>query len=277
MRGFKTISPLVSEFIESETIFVFGSNLSGVHGAGAANYAWKWRQAERGVGVGMTGQCYALPTKGEYIPKSKLAEFEPISWERICEEADRFLAYAMANPELTFQLTRVGCGLAHYTDQEMALLFQRALKNVLLPGVWRVLLTPSSYRALVVAGSRTLLDEKQTFPLIDAEVSRLQAAGHKVVIVSGGARGPDTHGERYAEKKGLKCARFIPEWNGPRGKAAGMLRNQTMAWFGSNALCLLDDAAECRGTKAMIKLARESRLEVTVRALATDATWREVK
>lgn len=254
MRGFNAVSHLVSNFKERETIFVFGSNLDGRHGAGAARYATMYRKAQMGVGVGPTGECYALPTKGHNLA--------PMAWDDIQPHIQAFLRYAEDHPELTFQLTRIGCGRAGFNDWEIAPLFFMAPKNVLLPGTWRRMANPLSYYSLIVAGSRTLTDSNAVLPVIDTHVKTLQAAGHHVVIVSGGARGVDQLGERYAKEHNLKCLRFIPDWDGPQQKAAGMLRNQTMSWFGCGALCLLGTGPS-PGTKGMIKLATTDGLEVT--------------
>lgn len=102
-------------------IFVFGSNLAGIHGAGAADYAYRELGAEWGVGEGLTGECYALPTKDERIMTRPL---EAIKWS-----VQRFLCFAEENPELTFLVTPVGTGLAGYTREEIAPLFNDAPSN----------------------------------------------------------------------------------------------------------------------------------------------------
>ena len=111
------------------TIFVFGSNLAGRHGKGAALTA-RWQYgAQYGVGAGPTGQAYALPTKDHNLRTLPLAAIE--------QAVQRFLRYAAAHPELTFQVTRIGCGLAGYTDAQIAPMFQAAPANCLLPAGWR--------------------------------------------------------------------------------------------------------------------------------------------
>ena len=118
----KRISPyFIKELAENE-IFVFGSNLRGMHGGGAARVAMEEFGAEWGVGVGRTGQPYAIPTMhgGVDVIKSYV---------------DEFVEYAKAHPELKFLVTRIGCGIAGFTDSQMAPLFEEALDvpNVLLP------------------------------------------------------------------------------------------------------------------------------------------------
>ena len=85
--------------------------------------------AEWGVGVGMTGQCYAIPTMDGSI-------------DIIRKHVDDFTAYAKAHPELTFLVTRIGCGIAGWRDSEIASLFKEAseLDNVTLPEeLWNAL------------------------------------------------------------------------------------------------------------------------------------------
>lgn len=112
-----------------KTIFVFGSNLAGRHGKGAALYARQNHQAQYGVGVGRTGNAYALPTKDEYIRTLPLS--------RISVYVRQFLDYATTHPELTFQITKIGCGLAGYRESDIAPMFQTAPKNCQLPEGWR--------------------------------------------------------------------------------------------------------------------------------------------
>ena len=103
-------------------IFVFGSNLGGFHAGGAARVANQKFGAEWGVGVGLTGQCYAIPTMQGGV-------------ETIKPYTDEFVAFAAQHPELTFLVTRIGCGIAGFTDEEIAPLFADALDapNVVLP------------------------------------------------------------------------------------------------------------------------------------------------
>jgi len=111
-------------------VFVFGSNLSGRHGGGAARLAAEKFGATFGVGVGHEGRTYALPTKDEKIQTLPLLEIE--------KHVGNFIVYAAAHPELTFLVTQIGCGLAGYTPAEIApLFFNFAMpRNVVLPEVF---------------------------------------------------------------------------------------------------------------------------------------------
>lgn len=110
-------------------VFVFGSNLAGRHGAGAALAARQLWAAKYGVGVGPTGRAYAIPTKDEHLRALPLARIHPF--------VDAFLAYARAHPDTTFLVTRIGCGLAGYTDTDIAPMFRNAPLNCQLPPGWR--------------------------------------------------------------------------------------------------------------------------------------------
>ena len=96
-------------------IFVFGSNLSGIHGAGAAHYARHHHGAVLGVGKGPQGTSYALPTKGINISFMPLEEVEV--------HIDAFKDFAMDHPNVEFQVTQVGCGRAGFTKEQIAPLF----------------------------------------------------------------------------------------------------------------------------------------------------------
>ena len=121
--GHRVASDRIATLNEGE-IFVFGSNIQGMHGGGAAWYANKNFGAEWGVGEGLTGRTYALPTmEGEASLKHAV---------------ENFIACAREHPELTFLVTAVGCGIAGYTPDEVAPLFREALplENVYLPEVF---------------------------------------------------------------------------------------------------------------------------------------------
>lgn len=108
-----------------EPVFVFGSNLAGRHGKGAALWAKQHRGAVSGVGVGMKGNSYAIPTKNRDIRTLPL--------EDIAEYVAIFLQFARNREDLAFQLTPIGCGLAGYKPEQIAPMFKDAPANVIMP------------------------------------------------------------------------------------------------------------------------------------------------
>ncbi len=110
-------------------VFVFGSNLAGRHGKGAALYARQFHGAKYGVGQGPTGNAYAIPTK-DY-------DLDTLDLYMIASYVEDFIAYAKAHPDLVFEVTRVGCGLAGYNDSDIAPMFAKAPANCVLPKGWR--------------------------------------------------------------------------------------------------------------------------------------------
>lgn len=111
----------ISELKENE-IFVFGSNLAGSHGGGAARLAYNRFGAVWGLGTGIQGQSYAIPTMQGGV-------------ETIKPYVNEFIRFAKENKQLTFLVTRIGCGIAGFRDEEIAPLFEDALEleNVILP------------------------------------------------------------------------------------------------------------------------------------------------
>ena len=111
----------ITELKENE-IFVFGSNLQGMHGGGAARLAYEKFGAIWGQGVGLQGQSYGIPTMHGGI-------------EDIKPYVDEFIEFAKSHPELIFLVTRIGCGIAGFRDEEIAPLFKECIEidNVILP------------------------------------------------------------------------------------------------------------------------------------------------
>lgn len=110
---------------ENVPIFVFGSNLAGRHGKGAALWALKHRGAIYGQGEGLQGKSYAIPTK------SKTLKSLPLN--QINDAVKTFILFAKNRTELKFQLTPIGCGLAGYRYEDIAPMFKEAPPNVELP------------------------------------------------------------------------------------------------------------------------------------------------
>lgn len=110
-------------------IFVFGSNLAGRHGAGAAKFARISAGAIYGNGVGLQGDSYAIPTKDTKIKTLTLNEIQ--------EYVQQFIEFAQDNSHKTFYVTPIGTGLAGYSHDQIAPMFCGATDNVLLPPQWK--------------------------------------------------------------------------------------------------------------------------------------------
>ena len=116
--------------LQPDEIFVFGSNLEGQHGGGAALLAYRKWGAIWGQGVGLQGQTYGIPTMQGGV-------------ETIAPYVDEFIRFAQSHPELTFLVTEIGCGIAGFRPEEIAPLFKEAVKveNIHLPQrFWDVLI-----------------------------------------------------------------------------------------------------------------------------------------
>lgn len=112
--------------LKANEVFVFGSNLKGQHGGGAAKLARKWG-AKWGKGIGMAGQTYAIPTKKDFVKTMPIDEIELF--------VSQFIFYAKDHAELMFLVTKIGCGLAGYEVEDIAPLFKKAIgiSNIILP------------------------------------------------------------------------------------------------------------------------------------------------
>lgn len=112
---------MISDLSDKE-IFVFGSNLAGSHGGGAALLAYRRFGAVWGQGVGLQGQSYGIPTMHGGV-------------DAIRPYVDEFVRFARGHADLTFLVTRIGCGIAGFRDRDIAPLFRDALpvENIILP------------------------------------------------------------------------------------------------------------------------------------------------
>ena len=123
------VTPSWIDDLQENQVFVFGSNLAGMHGGGAARVARLRFGAVMGNGVGMQGRSYAIPTMQG-------------GTETIRPYVNDFIAYAKEHPELTFLVTPIGCGIAGFEPEDIAPLFELAsyVENIWLPkSFWEVL------------------------------------------------------------------------------------------------------------------------------------------
>lgn len=116
----------------SDGVFVFGSNLKGIHGAGAAKEAHRYYGAKYGIGVGFQGSSYAIPTKDQYIQTLPLSIIK--------KHVKDFIEVTHLDEETWYFVTPVGCGLAGYLPSQIAPLF-KGVVNCWLPHTFKPYLT----------------------------------------------------------------------------------------------------------------------------------------
>jgi hypothetical protein len=241
-------------------VFVFGSNLKGIHGAGAALFARQWRNAKIGVGEGImyykdgiTPSCYALPSKK--TPKDFMEKNEFQS------HIEKFKEFALNHPEMTFQVTKIGCNLAGFNEEDVIPMFADLPPNCLLPGVWLSKLKRLEIPRIIIAGSRDITD----YPYISEKLDQITKNLAKFEVVSGVARGVDQIGEEWAKNHNIAIQPFPAEWDrykiSPdtnKGNPAGPIRNSLMAWYSTHLIAVWD--GNSTGTANMIKTAQKEGL-----------------
>jgi hypothetical protein len=116
------------ELNDGQTVFVFGSNLAGLHYGGAARQAVEHWGATLHLGGGRMGQSYAIPTMDE--------NFQPLPLVAIAPRVMQFIGYARQHSELRFLITAIGCGIAGHDPKDIAPLFHDAPDNCVLPEGW---------------------------------------------------------------------------------------------------------------------------------------------
>jgi len=119
------VAPSHITHLNSNQIYVYGSNEKGIMGAGAALYGYRQGWIEWGNGISPSKKSYPIPTKDHFL--------KVLSLDKIQQYVDKFKIYAKENPELEFLLTPIGCGLAGYTPEQIAPMFKDCPNNVFLP------------------------------------------------------------------------------------------------------------------------------------------------
>lgn len=247
------------------SIFVFDSNKEGRHGKGAALEAKNRYGAVYGVGSGLTGQAYAIPTK--------ITPYTVTPLEEIKAYVKEFKAFAAAHHQLDFRITRLGCQLAGYTDDQIGPLFADAPPNCFLPGKWlkyrddntlRLIINGSRNACMLHADKASSALDKQAYAQVAAVIERAISNSSKVEIICGGATGGDFVGHVFAKEHGLPIEYFPANWqpNGVYDKTAGFKRNNELIWYG-NALFSLP-YGETSGTQHAIELAKNAGLKTKI-------------
>lgn len=114
-------TPEIINHLEPNEIFVFGSNEAGIHGGGAAKIAREKFGAIYGVPFGLMGQSFAIPTKDENLKTLLLSNIQ--------NYLVSFIKFAIDSPQLKFYLTKIGCGLAGYTTNDIKLILWKAVDS----------------------------------------------------------------------------------------------------------------------------------------------------
>lgn len=130
--------------LATNEIFVFGSNLSGLHAGGAARFAYERFGAMWGKGNGIQGKSYAIPTMAEGIER-------PLTLEEMRPYIEEFIVFAKNTPECRFMVTPIGCGIAGFKPADIAPLFANAIhvENIWLPGeFWAELINEETHQNL---------------------------------------------------------------------------------------------------------------------------------
>lgn len=178
--------------------WVFGSNLAGIHGKGAALVAKDLFNAEIGVGVGITGKCYAIPTKDN--------EIKTLPLDVIKGYVNSFKQFANSNPDKKFWITGVGTGLAGYTKDQIAPLFKGCGRNCSFPKDWQKYIEVKLYAGI---GSRETPEDVLEIMKRIAEV----LAQKGLTLRSGAAPGADQAFEVGCDKVKGKKEIWLP-WEG---------------------------------------------------------------
>lgn len=117
--------------MRKQHVFVFGSNEAGIHGGGAAKFAYRQLDAQlgKGLGFGPLKTTYAIPTKDSRLLSLTIG--------KIKECVDKFIQEAKAHPHLSFKVTAIGCGLAGFKHSDIAPLFEEAPENCFFDTLWK--------------------------------------------------------------------------------------------------------------------------------------------
>jgi len=188
---------LIKHLSENQ-IFVFGSNLAGRHGRGAAKQAVDSFGAVYGQAVGLQGKTYAIPTKDKKLQTLPLGTIGKYVLD--------FLKFAGEHSELEFLLTKIGCGLAGYPEELIKPLFYRAPENIVLPDGWERN-DMLKGKVLLVAGSRSITDKDKIYKALSDKITE------DTVILSGGADGVDSIAEQYTTDNGIDVVVLKAPWS----------------------------------------------------------------
>jgi hypothetical protein len=226
-----------------------------------------------GKGDGIHGKSYAIPTVDlkNNIQTKGLPSY-PL--DKIAEHINKFKEFASKHPHLNFQVTKIGCGLAGYSEDDIIPLFIDSPDNCMLPGKWYGKLANISNRRMspsriIIAGSRSINTSTdveyiyKTLTRILIEIKANHQNFSHMEIVSGMAKGPDLIGRQWGLDHNIPIVEFPAKWDYYRKNTAGYIRNIQMAWYSTHLLAFWDNTSP--GTKHMIDIATAEDLTVLVK------------
>ena len=223
--------------------FVFGSNLAGRHGKGAAKWAHDYFGAIYGKGVGEQNSCYAIPTKSKHLKTLGISE--------IFKYVHDFITYSRNHPNITFQLTPIGCGLAGYTPKDIAPLFIDLPDNVLIPEEFEDCIPVTTHPTrLLISGSRGI---SGSVTLAD-KISRLTQSldSSKMAVICRTMNGADTIGKQWAEDNEIDITECTPRWQSINSPTATIARSPSGKEYNANAIYDLNAHMVAMATHAIL-------------------------
>lgn len=199
--------------VRNMEIFVFGSNLAGRHGAGAALEARKNHGAIYGQGIGLQGNSYAIPTKDGRPGTPNLRDpAATLDIDSIRASVAIFIEFAVQHPTWTFNVARIGCGLAGYLDVQIAPLFKGAPDNCHLPVGWRDIISSTISMTIMekewvaIIGSR----EPTARQIIAVREFIATLNPDTQAVISGCAYGIDAIALEEGQKHGIETIGILP-------------------------------------------------------------------
>jgi hypothetical protein len=207
----------------SDTVFVFGSNLSGKHQDGVAAFAAKHYKAEFGIGEGPTGKSYAVPIADEHLENLPIID---IQWH-----VEQLLAYARTQREARFQLTRLGCGVGGFTDMQLAPMFKKTSDNLFVPGRWMAINHQLDRARLFVEGDSTFTAERIEKTLNECTLPW----GPNIEVVTTGVGVVNDIVRAWARRKDLPWTPFLADHT-RFGEEADEILDTQIAWYCTHAI-----------------------------------------
>ena len=243
--------------ITDNEIYVYGSNKLGINGSGTALFAKRFFDAKDGIGEGLNGRAYALPTK--------LTPDNTMSYDELKIHINIFKEFAESHMDLSFILARPGVGRAGFTIDQILPLVSDLPINVQLPGIWLNMLDKKTER-IIVAGSRMFRNKAFIYNKLNLLTCRIPDRENRLEVVSGLAHGPDQIGLEWAIENNICYRTFPADWD-RFGKQAGYMRNEMMGLYSTRAIIFWDEKSS--GTKNMIDICDREKINKRIIRIKT--------